>query len=464
MKRRRTFAIVVAFLVAPALRAGVGVWTATSNSSAGTVVTGPDGTVYTDWDSLQVARSTDHGVSWQPFPGPGSIGASFYQTRVLAVDAGDNIYVAFNTGHGADFRGELYVSRDGGTSWSLLRGDTGTEYLDLRIDPSSAGTLFLLSGIIDPTESGPPAFGRLSRSTDSGAHWTEIDQALIGTTGITSVTAFTLDFRTPGRLYAALVVAELEPLAPVFTPVFESSDRGTTWTELTPNTPAIFTALLVDPFQPSTVYGSAPGGILRSEDAGQTFVFQSVIPTVQIVADSLHAGRLYAASPANGVLMSSDGGTTWTPFNAGLASLDVGALALDAPGGFLYAVTGSGVFVNLIPGPGTLVLNAAHPFTVTLSATDPHTGATATGVATQANDLWGYFSIPAITNNPGNPEVFVKLLDGTAINGEYWFFYGGLTNLEYTLTVTDSTTGAQKTYTKPAGSECGGSDTAAFGP
>ena len=95
---------------------------------------------------------------------------------------------------------------------------------------------------------------------------------------------------------------------------------------------------------------------------------------------------------------------------------------------------------------------------VTLSASRIRgTGATAPGVATQGNDLWGYFSIPAITSNPNNPEVFVKLLDGTAINGEYWFFYGGLTDLEYTLTVTDSTTGKQKTYPKPAGSECGGS-------
>ena len=392
------------------------------------------------------------------------MGASFYQTRVLAVDVAGNIYVAFNTGHGADFRAELYLSRDVGASWSLLRGDLGTEYLDLRIDPSSAGTLFLLSGIIDPSEPGPPAFGRLRRSTDGGAHWTEIDQALIGTTGITSITAFALDSRTPGRLYAADVVTESEPLAPVFTPVFESNDRGTTWIELTLNSPAIFSALLVDPFQASFIYGGASSGIFRSEDSGSSFVQQSTISTVQIVADPLRSGRLYAASPANGVLVSSDGGVTWTAFNAGLASLSVGALALDPPGGFLYAVTDSGVFVNPVPGPGTLVLNAAHPFTVALFATDPHTGATASGVATQGNDLWGYFSIPAITGNPNNPEVFVKLLDGTAINGEYWFFYGGLTNLEYTVMVTDTTTGTQKTYTKPAGSECGGSDTAAFTP
>jgi hypothetical protein len=139
-------------------------------------------------------------------------------------------------------------------------------------------------------------------------------------------------------------------------------------------------------------------------------------------------------------------------------------LTIDPAGTHLYAASTAGVFVLDLTDPGTLTLNATHPFTVSLSAIDPHTGQAAPGVATQVNDLWGYFSIPAITNNLSNPEVFVKLLDGTAINGEYWFFYGGLTNLEYTLTVTDIVSGLQKTYTKPAGSECGGSDTAAFGP
>ena len=185
---------------------------------------------------------------------------------------------------------------------------------------------------------------------------------------------------------------------------------------------------------------------------------------MQIVADSVHSGRLYAATTMNGVLRSSDGGATWTSLNEGLPSLSVGELALDAANGYLYATTSSDVFVVQLPDPGALLLDAAHPFTVMLSAADPRTGQQAAGVPTQVNDLWGYFSIPAITNNPNNPEVFVKLLDGTAINGEYWFFYGGLTNLEYTLTVTDSTTGKQKTYTKAAGSECGGSDTAAFTP
>ncbi len=54
------------------------------------------------------------------------------------------------------------------------------------------------------------------------------------------------------------------------------------------------------------------------------------------------------------------------------------------------------------------------------------------------------------------------MIDGTPVNGKHWVFYGGLTDLEYAITVTDTTTGRSKSYTKPAGSACGGFDTEAF--
>jgi len=101
-------------------------------------------------------------------------------------------------------------------------------------------------------------------------------------------------------------------------------------------------------------------------------------------------------------------------------------------------------------------------FRITLSARDPRTGATAPGQALPQNDLFGYFSIPGLTGNAANPEVFVKMLDGRAANGRFWLFYGGLTDLEYTVTVTDTLTGAMKGYTKPGGSACGGFDSSAF--
>jgi PKD repeat protein len=112
--------------------------------------------------------------------------------------------------------------------------------------------------------------------------------------------------------------------------------------------------------------------------------------------------------------------------------------------------------------PAALCLNSVHTFEVTLSARDLRTGNTGGGLAIPQNDLFGYFSIPALTNNPANPEVFVKVINGTPINGKYWVFFGGLTDLEYTITVRESGTGRTKTYIKTAGSACGGFDTEAF--
>jgi hypothetical protein len=114
------------------------------------------------------------------------------------------------------------------------------------------------------------------------------------------------------------------------------------------------------------------------------------------------------------------------------------------------------------PRTDTLRLNVSHPFDVRVTARDQRTGKTASGQPLPQNDLFGYFSLPDLTGDPKNPEVFVKLLDGTTINGQYWVFYGHLTDLEYTLSVTEVGTGNTKTYHKDPGNSAGGFDTAGF--
>ena len=230
-------------------------------------------------------------------------------------------------------------------------------------------------------------------------------------------------------------------------------------------------ALAVDPFSPLTLYASggdviqASGGTFKSIDGGATFQTISALRPLQIVVDPKHRDRIYIATYDAGVLQSADGGATWAAINAGLPpDLHVSSIALDPTGTVLYASTTGGIFQYQTEELTALRLYAGRAFTVILEATDQRSGRTGPGLAIPGSTVFGYFSLPAITGNPGNPEVFVKMLDGTAINGEYWFFYGGLTDLEYTLTVTDDATGQSKTYSKPAGSECGGSGTAAFGP
>ena len=52
---------------------------------------------------------------------------------------------------------------------------------------------------------------------------------------------------------------------------------------------------------------------------------------------------------------------------------------------------------------------------------------------------------------PDNWEVMVKVLDGCGVNGRYWVFAAGTTNVHYVLTVTDTATGNVARYENPAG-------------
>jgi hypothetical protein len=64
--------------------------------------------------------------------------------------------------------------------------------------------------------------------------------------------------------------------------------------------------------------------------------------------------------------------------------------------------------------------------------------------------------------NQGNVELTVKILDGRPLNGRHWVFYGSLTSVEFTLTVTDTATGRSKTYANPRGRMASVGDTGAF--
>lgn len=69
-------------------------------------------------------------------------------------------------------------------------------------------------------------------------------------------------------------------------------------------------------------------------------------------------------------------------------------------------------------------------------------------------DFWFY--------SPNNIDVVVKVLDGRAFNNRFWVFVGSLSNVGYTVTVTDTATAASRTYTNPPGTLGSIADTSAF--
>jgi hypothetical protein len=61
-----------------------------------------------------------------------------------------------------------------------------------------------------------------------------------------------------------------------------------------------------------------------------------------------------------------------------------------------------------------------------------------------------------------NAEVVVKVVDGRALNGNFWVFVGALSDVEYTLTITDTENGRTRRYTNPEGTLRSFADTSAL--
>jgi hypothetical protein len=105
----------------------------------------------------------------------------------------------------------------------------------------------------------------------------------------------------------------------------------------------------------------------------------------------------------------------------------------------------------------TLCLNSGR-FFVEVTFTDPRNGAPgpghALGLTADSGAFWFF--------DPSNLELMVKVLDGRSVNGHFWVFFGALSNVAYTIRVTDTETGEQRTYVNPRGQLASRADTSAF--
>ena len=107
------------------------------------------------------------------------------------------------------------------------------------------------------------------------------------------------------------------------------------------------------------------------------------------------------------------------------------------------AISGGGAG-PCVAGPNVLCLNGSR-FSVTASFQSPSGNGIATAVPLTSDTgyLW-FFS-------PNNVEVVIKVVDGRAVNNRFWVFAGGLTDVNVVITVTDTQTGATRTYINPQG-------------
>ncbi len=99
-------------------------------------------------------------------------------------------------------------------------------------------------------------------------------------------------------------------------------------------------------------------------------------------------------------------------------------------------------------------------FEVKVDWLNQRNGETGVGTVVPGTDNTGSFWF----FNSENLELVVKVLNGVPINNKYWVFYGALSDVVYTIEVTDTETSNVQVYVNPAGEICGVGDTSAFDP
>jgi photosystem II stability/assembly factor-like uncharacterized protein len=309
--------------------------------------------------------------------------------------------------------------------------------------------------------------GGIFRSDDVGDSWA---MASAGQPDLQSASYLAVDPELPATAFAVGSSGSL----------FKTTNGGATWS-LVPipvDEVGVFgvqvQVVAVDPNAPSVLFvsglgsacpqpcGTPPVGFaLRSADGGATWeklaAFSGVAPSSFTFHFAGGVSTVYA-SVDTGVLESHDGGTTWHGDQSGLPSLLPHAvLATSLTGTAYVGIPAKGVFANAcVDGVDALCLNASR-FIARLSwasGSGELQPATASPLVVDTGAFWFFEAT--------NLELVVKVLDGRSINGRFWVFYGSLTNASFTLTLTDTVTGAIRSYVNSQGELTSAADTSAF--
>jgi photosystem II stability/assembly factor-like uncharacterized protein len=408
-----------------------------------------------------IYRSTDLGASW--IPSNTGLTASIVEDLVVDPHRPGTLYAAL-PGPGA-----LYKSADAGASWSPIGGIPGVRAI--AADPKAPSRLYAATD------------GGIFRSQDGGATWVRINS------GETAANELVIDPQTPSTLYLASYSAgirkstdggiswsEAGPAVEEFAPyvlevspsepqtvfagdfqhgLYKSSNGGETWTAVSGGGLPQFVAntVAIHPHDANVLYaGVATERIYKSTDGGSTwFPSGTGLPFASvegIAIDPFQPSRLYATNTKRGIFRSTDAGATWSQFNDGrLPELWISQIVLDPVNPhLLYAASvGGGVLSRAELQPGDSLQLNGNRFRVKMGWATGQ-GLAGPGITKNLTGDTGY----ATFFSESNVEVLLKVLDGCGINGHFWVFAAGLTNVRTDITVADTQTGAVKIYHNPA--------------
>jgi photosystem II stability/assembly factor-like uncharacterized protein len=295
-------------------------------------------------------ESTDEGANWHRLARLD--GSSRLILDSLLVDAADpkTIYVGAWRGENND--GGLWMSHDGGHSWTEAEGLKGQSIRSLAQAPSDARILFAgtLRGVFRSADRGvtwqlisPKASTEIHeveslavdpknaeivyagtwhlpwKTVDGGAHWTNLKQGIIDDSDVFSIL---VDPQHPKTVYLSACSG-----------IYKSETAGEKFRKIQgiPAEARRTRVLMQDPVHPEIVYAGTTEGLYKTVDAGKNFKPMTAEDVIvnDVYVNPVNPDHVLLATDRGGVLVSTDGGKSFKPSNEGISARSVQALYVD---------------------------------------------------------------------------------------------------------------------------------------
>lgn len=223
----------------------------------------------------------------------------------------ENLFVGTTSG--------VWVSRNSGDDWEKISSGTMPINVNsLAIDPRSRDTIFA------------GTWWRAYKSTDAGKSWKLIKDGMIDDS---DVFAIDINERNRDHIFASACSG-----------IYESLDGGEKWKKIQgiPSTSRRTRAILQHPSQPGTVYAGTTEGFWMSVNGGKTWSMttQKNLEINKIAVHRQVPNRVFIATNNNGVMVSNDGGKSFSQTNQNFTSRFAYSVTADvSQPGRLYATT-----------------------------------------------------------------------------------------------------------------------------
>ena len=298
----------------------------------------------------QIYTSADGGKQWQLL-------YNFGKPRLfvdhIIVDS-RNPRVLYVGGHRHNLPGGFFKSTDGGATWRESAQLKDQAIHSLAQSESSPGTL--IAG----------TFTTIFRSDDSGETWKQLPTADVS--GLHHVESLAIDPRTTDTIYAGtfylpyksvdggktwksirngmiddsdIFAIDIDPrdpnhiIASACSGIYESKNSGESWRKVQgiPSQSRRTRAILQHPSVPGVVFAGTTEGFWRSDKGGDPDSWMvTTSRQLEINSIAVHQSRpdmIYIGTNNYGIMVSSDGGKSFTPMNAGYSGRFANAILAD---------------------------------------------------------------------------------------------------------------------------------------